>query len=244
MSGSNSSIRKGLKDLWGARLVRGAEWTAFGNPVVATTMPKPPTCVVGYRAACRIHRERISSGKPSYRVDALVHTFTDDQNFDGARTGIWSDFEGFVEVITHFAGVCVDLSIYADMPEPVMRWQIYRMRALEFALAREGVPVVVNARWGGCETWAYTIDELPERSMLVIGTVASGLKRLENRPGFEAGMRRLLAIKRPACLLVVGSASNSVFDEARELGTEVIQFDGETCAAYKKRAAKVGEADV
>ena len=244
MSGNNNSIRKGLEDLWGAHLVRGAEWTLSGNPVVATTMPEPPARVVGYREARRIHREHISSGELSYKTDALVHTFTDDQNFDGARTGIWSDFEGFVEVATHFAGACIDLSIYADMPEPVMRWQIYRMRALEFALAREGLPVVVNARWAGCETWAYTIDELPERSMLVVGTVASGLKRLENRPGFEAGMRRLLVTKRPTCLLVVGSASDPVFDEAREQGTEVVQFDAETCAVYKKRAAKVGVADV
>ena len=243
MSETTMRVRKGVKDLWGASLVRGAEWTASGNPVVATTMAEPPRAVVGYREARHIHRERMRAGDTSYHVGALVHTFTDDQNFDGDREGIWADFDGFVELALHFDGACVDPSTNADMPEPVLRWQVYRMRALEHALARAGVPVVVNARWGGPETWQYTIDELPGRSMLAVGTVASGLKRLENRPAFEAGLRRILETKRPTCLVVVGSASYPVFEEARERGVLVAQFDGETCAAYKARAARKAEGD-
>ena len=243
MTATNTKVRRGVKDLWGARLVRGAEWTASGNPVVATTMAEPPRAVVGYREARRIHRERTAVGDTGYHVGALVHAFTDDQNFDGSREGVWAGFDCFVKLARHFDGVCVDLSTYADMPEPVLRWQVYRTRALEYALAQAGVPVVVNARWGGPETWPYTIDELPGRSMLAVGTVASGLKRLENRPVFEAGLRRILETKRPTCLVVVGSASCPAFEEAREQGVLVAQFDGETCAAHKARAASKADAE-
>lgn len=244
MPETSSRLRRGVKDLWGARLVRGAEWTTAGNPVVATTAMEPPSAAVGYREARRAHRERIAAGETDYRVDALLHTYTDDQNFDGARTGVWADPEGFLEVALHYSAVCVDLSAHANMPEPVFCWQVYRMRALEFFLAEGGAHVVVNARWAGRETWPYTIDELPERSMLALGTVASGLKLLENRPAFEAGLRYVIETKRPVCLVVVGSASYPVFDEARELGVRIVQFDGETCAAFKARAAKGGGADV
>ena len=246
MSETKECVRKGIKDLWGARLVHGAKWTPAGNPVVATTMAEPPSAVVGWREARRIHRERLRAGDVGYCAHALVHAYTDDQNFDGARAGIWADFDGFVEVVCHFEGACVDPSTYADMPEPVLRWQVYRMRALEFALAQAGVPVIVNARWGTRETWHYTIDELPEGAMLAIGTVASGLKRLENRPVFEAGLRRIMELKNPTHLVVVGSASLPVFDDVRARGVNVVQFEGETSVALNARklcACEAGDAD-
>ena len=115
--------------------------------------------------------------------------------------------------------------------------------AEDHVAAAHSVPAVVNARWGGSETWQYTIDELPGRSMLAVGTVASGLKRLENRPVFEAGLRRILETKHPTCLVVVGSASYPVFEEAREQGVLVVQFDGETCAVHKARAASKADAE-
>lgn len=241
MLGLEGESRKGVRDLWNARLVRGAEWTRSGNPTVSTTMSKPPKAAVGYREARHIHRERMAAGEASYRMDAFVHTYTDDQNFDGSRMGIWADPEGFIGVARHFAGACVDFSTYADMPEPLFRWQLYRIRVLEFALAEAGIPVVVNARWAGRETWSYALDELPCHSMLIIGTVASGLKCLENRPAFEAGLWCILKKKHPTCLMVVGSASNPVFFEARELGVKVVQYDGETSVAFKSKA---GGADV
>lgn len=233
--------RTNIRDLWNARLVRGASWTAKGNPVVVTTMKVAPGAVIDYRSARRIHRKCMAAHNYDYHVDALVHTYTDDQNFDGVRTGIWADSDSFIEMAHHFAGACVDFSTYADMPEPIMRFQVYRMRSIEYGLAKEGVPVIVNARWAGSETWCYTIDELPEHTMLAIGTVASGLKRLENRPVFESGLRRILDMKRPTCLVVIGSTSNRAFDEAREQGVRIVQFDSKTNAAFK---TKTGEAHV
>lgn len=237
----NAMSRKGIKDLWNARLVRGATWTQSGNPVVATTLAEVPKTAIGYREARRIHREHVSMGDRSYRVDALVHTYTDDQKFDGTRTGIWADPDGYIELASHFAGACVDFSTYADMPEPLFRWQLYRIRTIEYALSKAGVPVVINARWAGRETWLYSIDELPEHAMLAIGTVASGLRRLENRPVFEAGLRHILKEKNPTHLIVIGSVSCPVFAEAREQGVQVVGFDGETCIAFK---ANAGEVDV
>ena len=73
-----------------------------------------------------------------------------------------------------------------------------------------------------------------------MGTVASGLHRLENRFQFEAGLRELVRRKHPKALIVVGSASHPAFDELREAGVSIVQFDGETCTAF--RTAKEKEA--
>lgn len=235
---ADNIVRKGVEDLWNARLVRGARWTAHGNPIVMSTIKQLPHRVVGYREACQIHRNYVAAGELDYRVDAFVHTCTDDQRFDGTREGIWSKSERFIEMAQHFAGASVDFSTYADFPEPLLRWQTYRTRVIEFALAQAGVPVIVNARWGGCETWPYTIDELPERQALLIGTVASGLRKLENRPIFRSGLRRIIAQKHPTALVVIGSAADPVFEEARAQGVKIAQFDGETQAAFKLKAGE------
>lgn len=238
MAATDTIVRKGIVDLWNARLVRGAKWTAHGNPLVMSTVKELPHRVVGYREARRIHKSHMAAGELDYRMDAFLHTCTDDQHFDGAREGIWSKPERFIEMAKHFNGASIDFSTYADFPEPVLRWQIYRTRVIEFALAQADVPVVINARWGGCETWPYTIDELPEGETLLIGSVASGLRKLENRPIFRSGLRRIIALKHPTALVVIGSAADPVFEEARNQGVRIAQFDAVTQSAFKLRAGE------
>lgn len=167
--------------------------------------------------------------KPSYHIGAFVHCYIDDPKFDGDREGIWSNPERFFKIVSHFGGVLgVDFSTNADFPEPVKRHQFYKMRVIEHAANVREVPLIPNARWGTPETWPYCFDGLPDGRPLSVGTVASGLRKLENRPVFEAGLRELVRLKHPTALVVVGSASCAIFGELRARGVTIVQIDGDT----------------
>ena len=229
----NKTTRSGIKDMWNAYLLDGAEWTAQENPVVKTTATLPPTNVVSYRTAKEIDKSKRRS-EPDYKTNAFIHFYLDDDQFDCKTSGIWAKPEKLFKIASHFAGVIgPDFSIYADFPKPQRNFQIYGMRTMEYACSKRDIPVIVNARWGSPETWNITIDEFPENSMLAIGTVGSRLKYLENQYCFEAGLERLLNTKTPHTLVVIGSANHPCFEKARKHGIKIIQFDGDTAKYYK-----------
>lgn len=235
--------RAGVKDLWNAALCEGAEWTELDNPRVKSTATLLPTSAISWHEAKRLHNKMLKEGKPDYRIGAFVHCYIDDPKFDGEREGIWKRPEKFYEVVSHFEGMLgIDFSTNADFPEPVKRFQFHRMRTMEYGANVRGLALVPNARWGTEETWPYCFDGLPEGKPLSVGTVASGLRELENRPVFEAGLRLLVKQKHPSALVVVGSANYSVFDELRDQGVKIVQIDGDTSRHFGSKEAHDVEA--
>lgn len=227
-------MRPGLKDLWGARLVRGARWTERGNPINPHSLTHAVSAVVPWNGALTLHRKMLRAGRADYRTHAHIHFYIDDEKFDGFRSGIWADPDRLIEVARHFDGVMgIDFSTNADFPDPIKRWQVYRTRALEYYLASVGIEVIQNLRWSGPETWGYFLDALHHGEPLSLGTVGSGLTLLENRPPFERGLIHAVKELEPTVLYVVGSASHAAFDEVQHMGTRVVQFDGATAAAFK-----------
>ena len=238
-SGCNRSSRRGLIDLWNSELYEEADWTELDNPQVRSTAVRLPTAVISWRDAKRIHKDSIARGERSYHVHAFIHCYIDDQKFAGEREGIWRRWRFFYEVASHFEGILgVDFSTHADCPEPVKRIQFHKMRVIEHGAIQRGIPTIVNARWGTRETWSYCFDGLPENSVLSIGVVGSGLTRLENRPVFDNGLRKLVEIKRPRSLVIVGSTNYPIFEEIRAGGVAVTQFDGDTCSYFKNGGKK------
>ncbi len=228
-----SVTRLGIKDIWNAYLVKRAKWTEQGNPIVKTTAISPPKEVVSYKTARSLDRLK-RKDNPDYKVDAFIHFYIDDDQFDCKTTGLWAKPEEFFRIASHFAGVIgPDFSIYADFPKPIREFQIYKMRTFEFACAKRNIPIIVNARWGSPATWDITIDELPKNSMLAIGSVGSRLKYLENQYCFKAGLIQILETKSPHTLIVIGSANYPWFEEAKRRGVRVIQYDGDTARYYK-----------
>lgn len=230
-----SAVRAGIKDMWNAYLLENAKWSANENPVVKTTAAHPPAKVVSYRTAKDIDKLE-KKRDANYKVDAFIHFYVDDNQFDCKTSGIWVKPENLFRIAKHFAGVIgPDFSIYADFPKPYVGFQMYGMRTLEFACAQRGIPVIVNARWGSPQTWHKTIDEFPKNSMLAIGTVGSRLKYLENKYAFNAGFKQLIKTCKPHTLVVVGSANYACFEEAKRCGVHIVQFDGDTCDYFKKK---------
>lgn len=237
----SKNLRPGLSDLWNARLYEGAEWTELDNPKVRCTAMKLPKAVVPWHKAKRIHKKMIAAKDRNYHVGAFIHCCIDDQKFDGEREGIWKKWGFFYEVASHFEGVTgIDFSTNADFPEPLKRYQFHKMRAIEHGAICHGIPVIPNARWGTPETWGYCFDALPDSSALFVGGVGSGLRNIENRSAFAAGLRELVRQKSPTAIVVIGSTNYQVFQEIEDLGIIVHQLDGETSSFFKTK----GKADV
>ena len=228
--------RNGLQDMWNAFMLEEAKFSVNDIPLCPTTATAVPTRLIAYDEAKAIHKKEMSCGNHSYRVDAFIHFYIDDQKFDGKQSSIWLYPKKALDIICHFAGIIApDFSTYADFPEPLKLWNFYRMNAFGYWTGANGIPTISNSRWGTEETWRYCFDGNPENSMLAIGAVASGIKRLKNRPLFEKGLYQLVELKHPHTIIVYGSANYACFDFLRQQGVNIVSFRSRTAEAYAGR---------
>ena len=182
-----------------------------------------------------MHRRNIRNGKKDYFCDAFVCFYLHDHKFDGI-SGIWRKPKRTLEILRHFAGaITPDFSTYLDFPDPIKRYNTFRMRAFGYWLGRCGIEVINNVRWGNEDTWDFSFSGLPDNSMYFIGVAGSGLKFLENRHTFDTGLMEFIRRKAPQTLLIYGSDNYHIFSQIRDLGIDVISYKGDTCRAYEGR---------
>lgn len=229
-------VRRGCHDVWNAFMVRGAVYTQNDIPYCPTTAVTIPVSIVSYEEAKTIHKNALHNGHTDYHVKAYVHFWIDDQKFDGNRKGIWTCPNEALEIISHFDGIFTpDFSTNVDFPEPIKIYNTYRMRAFGRWIGANDKGVINNVRWGTEETWRYCWDGIPHNSIVAVGTVASGLKRLENRPVFEAGLREMVRVLAPHTIIVYGSANYAVFNELRERGIYIKAFPSRMDKVFSRR---------
>lgn len=232
---SNTVVtRKNCVDVWNAFMVKNASFSANDIPICPTYLPNGiPTSLIPYSVAKSIYNREYKNNN-DFHVNSFIHFFEDDQNFDGKRNSIWTFPLKALEVIQHFSGIiCPDFSTYADFPEPIKRYNIYRMRAFGYWCQSLGIPVINCLRWGTKETWSYCYDGIPNNDVVCIGTVASGLRELVNRPDFEKGFYKAIDVLCPNTIIVYGSSNYTFFDYARRLGISIIGFDSKTNTCHK-----------
>jgi len=228
--------RSGLQDIWNAFMVEGAKFSVNDIPMCPTTTSKIPSKLISFDDAKAIHKREMRRGNKDYKVEGFVHFFIDDQKFDGKRSSIWLYPEKTIEILKHFSGIIApDFSTYADFPEPLKKWNYYRMCAFGYWAGMQGISVISNCRWGTEETWSYCFDGNPSNSMLAIGVVASGIRHLENRPLFEQGLFKMVEQLHPHTIIVYGSASYACFDEIKRQGIKVVFYPSKTSLAFAER---------
>lgn len=231
---SSTAIRTGCIDLWNAFMVKDAEFTTGTDmPMCFCSSTAIPTELISYEDAKHLHKMN-SKNNPDYHVDAYIHFYIDDQKFDGKRTSIWQNPHDALEIIRHFSGaITPDFSTYADFPDPLKRYNTYRMRAFGTWLIHNGIPVINNVRWGTEETWAYCFDGIPANTMVAIGTVASGINKLTNRPLFELGLFTMIDRLHPHTIIIYGSSNHPCFKEIKEtIGITIVTFPSKTSLAF------------
>ncbi len=233
--------RRGCKDIWNAHLVKGAYYSDHDIPICPTYLPSGlPQELISYKEAKTIFNKETKIGRHNFQYPAFVHFYLDDYQFDGARDGIWIKPEKALEILIHFAGIITpDFSTYSDFPDPLKRYNTYRMRAFGYWCYTKGISVINNVRWGTSETWEYCFDGIEHNSVVCIGNVASGLREIENRYDYKIGFQKMLNTIKPCTIIILGSSNYEIFDYARKEGIELLTFMSPTNNAFIKR--KKGE---
>ena len=230
-------IREGFKNIWNAFMVKGADFTTNDIPICPTSSTEIPQNLISFADAKTIYNKRKKSGDTNFFVNDFVHFYIDDYKFDG-KSGIWLDYEKAAAILKHFAGIITpDFSTCADFPEPIKKYNTYRMRAFGYwygTLLENAV--INNVRWGTEETFKYCFDGIQRNSVVAIGTVASGLRNPENQKLFSVGFYKLLDVLNPHTIIVYGSYKYPCFDKVRQK-IKIIHFRS------KKDLALRGESD-
>lgn len=227
--------RIGSKDLWNAEHLKDADFSEGNDiPCCLRCTGTIPIELIAYDDAKTLHKKRVKKDH-NYRVNKYVHFYIDDQKFDGNRESIWLHIEKLIDLLRHFAGVISpDLSTFADFPDPLKRYNIYRMRTFDVIFQKHGIPVIPNVRWGTSETWSYCFDGIPIKGIIAIGVVASGINKVVNRQYFKEGLLKAVELLDPHTIIIYGSDNYDLFDGLRERGINIITFPSKTSLAYKK----------
>ena len=232
---SNKQCRTGCKDIWNAHMVAGAKFGNHDIPLCPTTATHIPKRQVTWEEAKQIHKKHIAHKDYDYYEDAFVNWYIDDYKFDGVR-GIWHDFKFVLKVLRHFAGaITPDFSTYQDFPEAIKLYATYRMRAYGYWLGCEGVEVINNVRWGTEETFDYCFEGIPIGSIVAIGTVGGGPRKLIDRNRFEMGLYKMVELLKPHTILVYGSANGKCFEKLKEKGITIVSYQSKTAVAFEGR---------
>ena len=235
-------MRSGCKDVWNAFMLKGATYSEHDIPLCPTYIPNGlPVSLISYQKACTLFNKEMSAGNTDFHCNSFVHFYCDDYLFDefspdAPLKNIWLFPHEALSLLKHFAGIItVDYSTYADFPDPLKRYNTYRMRAFGFWCRANGIPVINNVRWGTEETWEYCFDGIEKNSIICIGTVASGLRELENRYDFNIGFNKMLEVLSPKIIVVYGSANYEPFKKAAASGITIIPFMSETNQAHHNK---------
>jgi hypothetical protein len=236
-SDSQKLIRKGCEDIWNAFMLDNAKFSPHDIPYCPTYLPNGlPKKLISFVNAKTLYNKECQKGNHNFHVDAFIHFYIDDQKFDGKRSSIWLYPEKALAIIKHFAGIISpDFSTYADFPDPLKRYNTYRMRTFAYWCYTQKIPVINNVRWGTEETWEYCFDGIEKNSIIFIGAVASGLHMLCNRPRFEKGLDELVKRVNPHTIIVYGSANYDCFDRLKSSGIQIIEFPSDTSLSFASR---------
>lgn len=227
--------RPGCKDIWNAFMVDGADFGKYDIPFCPTTATHLPIRQVTWEEAKQIHKKHIAKKEYDYHELAFVNWYLDDYKFDGPH-GIWHNHNFTLKVLRHFSGaITPDFSTNQDFPESIKLYATYRMRAYGYWLGKEGIEIINNVRWGTKETFRYCFEGIPTNSVVSIGTVGGGPRKLVDRGRFETGLFRMVEVLHPHTILVYGSANGACFEKLREQGIHIVPYPSKTARVFEGR---------
>jgi len=228
----SQKVRKGCKDIWNAFMVRDA---IFDKDIpYCPTTGETPESIITWEEAIQIYNKELASKRVNFKRDDYITFNLDDYKFDWGKYDIWMYPSRALKIIRHFGGIITpDFSTYVDMPEPIKYYNTYRMRAFGFWCTKCGVKVINNVRWDYSNKYYYCFCGIPKNSIVLIGTVGSGLKTKENRPIFDEGFFEMIKELSPKIILIYGSANYPCILKAKELGIVIIQYKSRTNISFK-----------
>ena len=160
-----------------------------------------------------------------------VHFYEDDVAFER----LWSNPNKYLPILKRYGGgLTPDFSLYRDMPLVMQHWNIYRSRAIGFWLQENGIPIIVNIRYGDERTYAVSCLGAPRNCSFVIGTHGC-IKRAKDREYFTTGLEYAVSVLSPKTIIVYGAAPDAIFGKYIDLGIRVLQFDSDFAMTHRKK---------
>lgn len=188
-----------------------------------------PKRLVGFNYALSMKRER---KKGSY-----CHFFLDDYQFE--RT--WRHPEQYLKTLSEFDGVLTpDFSLYADMPMPMQRWNIYRARALGYYWQRNGMTVIPTLGWSTPDSYDFCFDGIPMRSTVAVSTVGV-INSKDSMNLWRYGMDEALYRLDPSRVLVYGKMPDFDFGDV-PVSNFVSGIEERIVKWEEEEAARLGQA--
>ena len=218
-----TKIRKGCIDVFNAFMLDGASFDKNDIPVCSTNEIEIPEKLIAYDLT-----------KSSNEFNSYVHFYIDDYKFDGKR-GIWSDPDKALERLKKYKGIITpDFSTNIDFPDPLKRYNIFRMRAFGYYASKHGINVINNVRWSDKSTYDYCFAGIPKNSIVAIGTIGC-IKEKKNWILFQEGLDELVKRISPKIILVYGKAPDKFFKKYKDLGIIIHEYESQTSLAFAKR---------
>lgn len=232
----NNKVRKGLRSIWwNPEFVQGALRDKFDIPFCPTTAKEPPKAILTWVEAKKLFLAKKRGGDNHFKDDSFVCFYCDDYKFDTFR-GIWFSPKKAIEVLKHFKGIITpDFSTHEDFPFSLRVWNTYRMRAFGYYATSLGIEVINNVRGRTEEDFSYCFNGIETNSIVAVGTVGSGLKFIENRPGFEMWLNAMVERLCPKTIIVYGSSNYACFDSLRKAGIKVLEYESSTSKRWRTR---------
>lgn len=214
-----NGTRTGCKDVFRAFLVKNAHYVGDLEIPCINAEQTLPSRLISFSKTI---------GRKDY--DAWVHFYEDDASFER----LWNHPNKYLPILKKYKGVISpDFSVYRDMPLVMQQWNIYRSRALGHWLQDNGIPVIVNVRWGDERTYDLSCTGVPVNSTIAVGSHGC-IKLLQERACFIQGLDYIVNKLHPKTIVVYGTAPDVIFSKYRKVGIAVLQFDSDYMIAHKK----------
>lgn len=215
--------RSGCRDVFRAFLVKDAIFD--GDLEIPRILPENdlPNKLIPFSKAIK-----------SNDHDCWVCFYEDDASFER----LWNNPNRYLHILKRYKGcIAPDFSLYRDMPLVMQQWNIYRSRAIGHWLQQNGVPVIANVRWGDERTFEASCVGAPKNSTIAVGSHGC-IKLNREREFFAAGLVYAVKELKPKCIVVYGTAPDSVFEKYKEAGITILQFDSICMEAHRKAVSE------
>jgi hypothetical protein len=216
-------VCKNRKDVFHAWMVEGATFDGKWDIPTIPSADSLPLKVLSF--------DEMVSGKGCY--ESWVHFYQDDHKFER----LWNQPDAYLERLRKYKGVISpDFSLYLDMPLAMQVWNTYRNRSIGYWLAKTGLKVIPNVRWGDERTYEFCFAGIIPGSVVAVGTHGC-IKRTVGRKYFLQGFRELTSRLSPKAIVVYGRAPDELFALCKEAGIMIKRFDSSFHESHHKKAA-------
>lgn len=132
----------------------------------------------------------------SIDTNSLVSMFVDDYILER----YWNNPEKYIEYYKKARYVMSpDFSLLIGMPEPMLRWNVYRNRLVGYIWQSNGLNVIPTVGWADAESFEYCFSGVKKYSAVAISN--TGCINEVSKKCFDEGLSRMIDTIKPRSII-------------------------------------------